>query len=90
VSLGAVKRPAERKLTLNPLDAALVRAGQIALNRVRNAASLNFKDWQTIGRAIRIGRRLCMKATHSGKLQGRRYSDVMSAWLKEKGFDEIP
>jgi len=31
-----------------------------------------------------------MKATHSQKPQGRRYSDAMTAWLAKSGFDEIP
>jgi hypothetical protein len=82
--------PAARTLTqLDPVDSALVRAGQSAWNRVRNSAALSFKDWQAIGRAIRVGRRVCMKATNSKKPQGRRYSDAMSVWLKERGLDEI-
>jgi hypothetical protein len=86
-----VFRPAKQASTrIDPVDSALIRAGQAAWSRVRNAASLSFKDWHAIGRAIRIGRRLCMKATHSEKPQGRRHSDAMSAWLVQSGFDEIP
>jgi hypothetical protein len=81
---------AETPTRIDPVDSALIRAGQAAWSRVRNAASLSFKDWHAIGRAIRIGRRLCVKAAHSEKPQGRRYSDAMSAWLVQSGFDENP
>jgi hypothetical protein len=67
---GVVLRLAKQASTrIDPVDSALIRAGQAAWSRVRNAASLSFKDWHAIGRAIRIGRRLCMKATHSQKPQ---------------------
>jgi hypothetical protein len=74
---GVVLRPAKRltkaPARIDPVDLALIRVGQAAWNRVRNAAWLSFKDWHAIGRAIRVGRRLCMKATYSKKPQGRRY-----------------
>ena len=86
-ALRVVFRPAKQASNVQPgsIRLTLPTSG----SRVRNAASLSFKDWHAIGRAIRIGRRLCTRATHSEKPQGRRYSDAMSAWLVQSGFDEI-
>ena len=89
VVLGPAKQVAPTSTRIDLVDSALVRAGRIAWKRIRDAAPSTFEDWHAIGPAIRVGRRLCMKATHSKKPQGRRYSDAMSVWLRENGLDDV-
>jgi hypothetical protein len=68
-------------------NAPVVERGRQAWKSLR--IDETFEKWVAIGRAIGIGRNETMRAVHTNRPTGARWSSVFGSWLSENGFDEI-
>jgi hypothetical protein len=65
-----------------------IAAARAAWQRLRNERQ-TFNDWVLIGRALAIGRAVCMHQAKANKPHGYAYNRMMGAWLKANGLDGI-
>jgi hypothetical protein len=65
-----------------------IAAARAAWARLRNERQ-TFADWVLIGRALAIGRAVCMRQANANKPAGSRYNRLMGQWLRENGLDGI-
>jgi hypothetical protein len=64
-----------------------IAAARAAWQRLRNERQTN--DWVLIGRALAIGRAVCMRQASANKPHGFAYNRMMGAWLRENGLDGV-
>lgn len=70
-------------------DTAVIDQGREAWKRIRSQERLSWSDWIVVGKALLVGRAICMKAAQVNEPRGGRYNYVANTWLRENGFDDI-
>jgi hypothetical protein len=70
---------------ISPEDQELVADGQEAAQRVKRSLA----DWITIGKAVDVGKRYCMRITGKNQPRGKAYCTSFSKWLTDNGFNWI-
>jgi hypothetical protein len=68
-----------------PATDRIVRRGQEAMERKRRS----FEDWLFIAEAIQVGRTEVMQRVGTNKPIGKRYDNIMGAWLRSHSFHLI-
>lgn len=72
-----------REAALRVSQQKIIRAGRDAWQFAQKAAT--FEHWTTIGKALKIGRDVAMRA--SGVGTGKHYAKAFYAWADRYGFD---
>lgn len=71
-----------------PSEKSIIEEGRAAWCRVKQATSLD--DYIAIGKALLVGRRLCMKSVNAFEPRGVLYVKANRKWLEENGFYDMP
>jgi hypothetical protein len=66
---------------------SVIQSAREAWSRIRSGSTFN--DWILIGRALLVGRCLCMHQVGASKPRGMKYVRAMGQWLTDNGFPEI-
>jgi hypothetical protein len=66
---------------VDPQDAALIRASQVAWQRERSSAWMSVENWRDVGERVIRG---AAKASFGGG-----FNKLMGVWLRQNGFDVI-
>ncbi|MGC2337903.1 MAG: hypothetical protein WA625_19315 [Pseudolabrys sp.] len=80
-------RPGDMSCPGQPILSECIRAGQEAWQRLSSGHTR--QDWLLVGKACQLLRVEAMRAAHTNRPKGRRYSQEFSDLLKANGFDAI-
>lgn len=70
-------------------DTAVIEQGREAWQRIRSQDRMTWDDWIAVGRALVVGRVVCMKAAQVNEPKGGRYNHITARWLAENGFSDV-
>ena len=82
-----MSRPDNMSCPGQPMLSECIRAGQEAWQRLSSGQTR--QDWLLVGKACQLLRIEAMRAAHTNRPEGRRYSQEFSDLLKANGFDAI-
>lgn len=70
-------------------ESEVVSQGRAAWARLRAQERLTWDDWIAVGKALLVGRAICMKAAQVNLPKGGRYNHIAARWLADNGLNDI-